>query len=242
MRIAFFSDIHGNLAALDTAFRAARQHGASRVVVAGDLVGDGPCPAEVVRRLMQTRVACIRGNVDRRVLDLAARPGRLRKVLKGKKSPARRNEAWTASQLAPDELEWLAALPAELELDVEGRRVRVVHGSPVADTDYIYPSITPEALHAKLDDDRPDVLVCGHSHVPFTARVAEVRVVNCGSVGRPADGDPRGSFALVDFSDPTRVASAIVRFAYPVRQTTAALVARDVPGTDADEYERGIKR
>jgi predicted phosphodiesterase len=118
-----------------------------------------------------------------------------------------------------------------------------VHGSPRSDTDYIYPSLTAEALRQKLEGvgTQPALLACGHSHVPFAARVGGVSVVNCGSVGRPADGDPRGSFALADISDGNLPKINIVRFAYPMRELEQALLSRRVPGISMSEYEMGIK-
>jgi predicted phosphodiesterase len=95
-----------------------------------------------------------------------------------------------------------------------GKRLLLVHGSPLGDTDYVYPSLTARALAAKLGAARPDVLACGHSHIPFTRRIAGVRVVNAGSVGRPVDGDPRGSYALVELDRGALARARIVRFPY----------------------------
>ena len=42
------------------------------------------------------------------------------------------------------------------------------------------------------------MVLFGHTHKPWT-RVLDGRLlVNTGSVGRPKDGDPRGSYALVE--------------------------------------------
>ena len=234
VRIALFSDVHANALALRSALADAERRGADRIFVAGDLVGDGPHPAEVVGLLGEREIPCIRGNVDRQVLQAAREEGEA-------ESDKDRNRAWTARQLQPDVLEWLDELPPEREVKIAGNAVRIVHGSPLSDTDYIYPSITPRGLRGKLEGDAPDLLVCGHSHVPFTKKVAGVRVVNCGSVGRPADGDPRGSYALVDLEDGNVQRSTIIRFEYPVDEVVRAMREREVPGVDPDEYRRGVK-
>lgn len=242
MRIALFSDIHANLPALRTALDEAERLGAERVVVAGDLVGDGPHPAEVVRCLREREIPAIRGNVDRAVLELGHKRKRLERRL-GSKNPQKRNRAWTALQLGDPEREWLGALPTELLLYPGSTPTHVVHGSPLGDTDYVYPSLTPFALESKLQPLGmcPAVLVCGHSHVPFARVVGGTLVVNCGSVGRPADGDPRGSFGVVDFAEPGRLRFGIARFAYPVEELVADLETRQVPGAPPDEYRRGVK-
>ncbi|OGB94583.1 MAG: hypothetical protein A2Z31_09890 [candidate division NC10 bacterium RBG_16_65_8] len=143
--------------------------------------------------------------------------------------------------LGDAERTWLAALPKELRFAAEGIDIQVVHGSPLSDMDYIFPSITAQALAAKLGPDRQQLLVCGHSHIPFTRQIAGVRVVNCGSVGRPVDGDARGALALCEFPGDARVICRIVRFAFPVEPLVADLVSRGARGASPQEYRTGTK-
>jgi putative phosphoesterase len=220
MRIAVVSDIHANLPAFEAALEDIRHRHADKVIVAGDVVGDGRQPAEVVALLRRHAFPAIRGNVDRKVVEAAALSGKALAERAGKKRHA--ELAWTAHQLGRAGLDWLAGLPESLTLRVGGSRLLVVHGSPLSDTDYVYPSLTPRALAAKLGADRPDVLACGHSHIPFARRISGVTVVNAGSVGRPVDGDPRGSYALVDLAAGRTPRARIVRFAFPATEAAAA--------------------
>jgi putative phosphoesterase len=238
MRVALLSDIHANFPALCRALEWAQRNRADRVICAGDIVGHGPHPTEVVRLLAEQGVETIRGNVDRKVLALLESPKKLKKHLEKK---AHGPAAWAALALGEAERAWLAALPAELRFDAGGADVWVVHGSPLSDTDFVYPSITPRALAAKLGEVRPRVLVCGHSHVPFTREIAGVRVVNCGSAGRPVDGDPRGALALCDFPGGGRVRCRIARFAYPVEPVIADIEARGAKGILPQDYRTGTK-
>jgi predicted phosphodiesterase len=239
VRVAFLADVHANFPALCAALATAERLGAATVVLAGDLVGSGPHPVEVVRLLLRRGVRAVRGNVERKVLAIAAGDRKLKRLLD---KPNVGHLAWTALQLAEAEREWLAALPERLDLDFGGVAVRVVHGSARSDLEYVFPSVTARALPALAGEPRPQVLVCGHSHIPFTRAVAGVRVVNCGSVGRPVDGDARGSFALLDLAAPAAPRARIVRFPYPVAETVRDLTARGVPGAVPEELERGVKR
>ncbi len=239
MKVAFVADVHANFPALVVALDVAARLGAGTVVAAGDLVGSGPHPVEVVRLLMQRGVRAIRGNVERKVLALIAGGKKLAGRLDRKRTG---HLAWTALRLGEGERTWLAALPDCLDLSFAGVAVRVVHGSARSDEDYVFPSVTARALAGFVGEPRPAVLVCGHSHIPFTRRVGGVRVVNCGSVGRPVDGDPRGALAILDFAAAPRVRATIVRFAYPVADIARDLVARGVPGAVPAEIELGIKR
>ena len=239
MRVAFLADVHANFPALCAALAAAERLGAAATVVAGDLVGSGPHPVEVVRLLLQRGVRAVRGNVERKLLALGDSRRKLRALLDRRKAG---QLAWTAMQLGPAEREWLAALPERLDLALGGVAVRVVHGSFRSDLDTVFPSVTARALPALAGEPRPRVLVCGHTHVPFTRALAGVRVVNCGSVGRPVDGDARGALALVDLAAPAAPHARLVRFAYPVEETMRDLAARGVPGAVPDELARGVRR
>lgn len=238
MKVLFLSDVHANFPALWRALEAARRRGAERVVCAGDLVGFGPHPVEVLRLLKERGVLCIRGNVERKVLGLLAEsPRKLRKLLpKRNLGPL----VWTALQLGEEERRFLEGLPERLELDLQGHRVLVVHGSPRKDTDYLFPSLTAAALEARLGGARPDVLVCGHSHLPFTRRVGGVLVVNCGSAGKPVDGDPRGAFAVAEFQR-GRARAQIVRFAYPVERVVRDLRERRAGARGVEAFAEGRK-
>ena len=245
-RVVFLSDIHGNALALRAAIEESDRLGAGRILAAGDYVGEGPHPCQVVRMLRNEGIPSIRGNVDRKILRLA---GKKRKKLLKRLEKVRRaslNRIWTALTLhteGKDEMEWLHALPAERRLEVGKTRVLVVHGSPLADNDRIFSSLTADALARKLEPTRgprPDLLICGHTHAPFVATVDGVLVANCGSAGRPADGDPRGSLVLAELGEsPPR--AEIVRFAYPVDALAADLAGMEVPGLDAGQYREGIK-
>jgi len=239
MKVAFLSDIHANFPALCAALAAAERAHAETIVVAGDMVGGGPHPVEVVRLLAQRRVLAIAGNLERKLLGLPQSRKKLARLEEKRKTG---HLVWTARQLQAAERAWLASLPATLDIRFGDVDVLVVHGSPASDSDSIYPSVTRAALATFCGQRRPQVLVCGHSHIPFSRVVGGIRVVNCGSVGRPVDGDPRGSLALVDFTRPERLRCSIVRFSFPLDDLAHDLEARGVPGARPDEHLRGLKR
>lgn len=225
MRVACLSDIHANAPALEACLDHARDRGAERFLVAGDLVGKGPFPGDVLDRLAQLDAATVRGNVDRRVLtvdpDLEAGMPR-----------------WTAAQLSDEQIGYLETLPAEMELELAGQRLLLVHGSPVHDTDFIFPSITPQGLASKLGGREPDVLICGHSHLPFERAIGEVHVVNAGTVGLPYDGDPRPSYGMLDL-EPSSVDATVHRFEYDVEAVVERIEAEGTPGAPVRLYRTG---
>src|SRR5262245_35898419 len=102
-RIALLSDIHANLPALRACLKNASELGANRILVCGDVIGDGPFPAETIDLLRSNPATqVLRGNVDRKILRQSRRkPRRLKKLLL-ERSAARRNRIWTTLELAPE--------------------------------------------------------------------------------------------------------------------------------------------
>ena len=79
------------------------------------------------------------------------------------------------------------------------------------------------------------MLVFGHTHKPWVHDFGGVRFVNCGSVGKPKDGDPRGAFAML-----TATAAGVERARSSASRTTRRRSAREVaaaglPGEFADK-------
>jgi putative phosphoesterase len=98
-------------------------------------------------------------------------------------------------------------LPFDLRFELGGKRVRLVHGSPRKVNEYLFedkPARTFERIAALAECD---VLVFGHTHKPWIQDYGSVRFVNCGSVGKPKDGDPRAAFAVLEASADQVVAS-----------------------------------
>lgn len=223
--LACVSDVHANLPALEACLDHARDQDVDGFLFAGDIVGKGPQPGSVVDKLPDLDGPAIRGNVDRVVLE--AEP-----------EPDGGGPGWTAAQLGPDRRERLEALPGTWRGEVAGRDVLMVHGSPVGDTDFVFPSLTGRALEVKLDGADPDVLVCGHTHLPFHRTIAGVQVVNCGSAGLPYDGDPRPSYVTLTLGS-EGVKARVHRFEYDVERVVEAVEGVDAPLAPAATYRTG---
>jgi putative phosphoesterase len=120
-------------------------------------------------------------------------------------------------------------LPFDLRFQLGGKRVRLVHGSPRKVNEYLFeekPARTFERIAALAGCD---VLLFGHTHKPWIHEYGGVLFVNCGSVGKPKDGDPQAGFAVLE-ADGTTVTASINRVAYD-----ALAVARQMRATGLPE-------
>ncbi|MBN1663629.1 MAG: metallophosphoesterase family protein [Deltaproteobacteria bacterium] len=240
MLIAFISDVHGNLPALEAAVADAEKRGVDRIVCPGDLTGYGPFPEEVCRFMIGRNIPALMGNYDKKVCDVIKKGKSAIKVAKRKK---REILLWTVGHISAETKSYLASLPRQIELKLaDKQKLLCVHGSPNSADDAIYPSMTAYGLSVKLGDARPAVLVCGHTHIPFAKHINGILVVNCGSAGHPIDGDPRPSYAIVQFEAGKEPHGNIIRFDYDRDRTLSALKKTSLPKELRKDFMEGNKR
>ena len=188
-KIALISDIHGNLDALVAAVRDAKRSGLQIFLNAGDAVGFGIYPSEVVQALRSPMFLSVLGNVDLEVLETL----RLSK-------PNKNAEALTIKELSPSDVAYLQSLPKELRFEIGGSRLLVTHGSPDSVEEHIYPHSPEERLREIAARASADIIVTGHTHLQMNRNVDGVNFVNPGSVGRPVNGEPKAEYAVLSFN------------------------------------------
>jgi len=192
MRVAALYDIHGNLPALDAVLDDVRQAEVDQIVVGGD-VFPGPIPRETVARLLDLDVPArfILGNGDREVLS------RMRGAENGAlPEPVREVIRWVAESLRPEDERLIGGWPSTIHIDVDGLgRVLFCHATPRNDTEVFTRRTSEELLSPIFGSLDAQLVVCGHTHMPFDRRIGEVRVVNAGSVGMSFAGP--GAFWLL---------------------------------------------
>jgi len=115
-----------------------------------------------------------------------------------------------------------------------GRRVRLVHGSPRKVNEYMFEDKPARIFERIAGGADCDVLAFGHTHQPWIHEYGGVLFVNCGSVGKPKDGDPRAAFALFELEE-GRVVADIKRVDYDAEAVGRELAAAGLPGEYADK-------
>ncbi len=188
MKLGIIADIHGDMVALELAWAHLTVLGADRIVCAGDLVGYGPHPDQVVAFVQQHQIACVRGNHDRWAVDRRAGISGTPSTFGG----------GAISEAATD---YLATLPADLILDDGAGQVGViVHGSPGDDMDFVTRKTHPtHLLDHWLSRMNASLLITGHTHKPMWVEVAHGLIINPGSVISAPVVSTSRTFALLDW-------------------------------------------
>jgi putative phosphoesterase len=125
-------------------------------------------------------------------------------------------------------------LPFDLRFQLGGKRVRLVHGSPRKVNEYLFEDKPPQTFERIAKLAEADVLVFGHTHRPWFEQRSGVLFVNCGSVGKPKDGDPRGAFAVLTASDGS-VEVGIERVTYDAQAVAREMRQVGLPNELADD-------
>ena len=227
MAVAVITDIHANLPALEAALARIEALGVAEIYCGGDLVGYGPHPNEVCALIAERAIPTIHGNYDYAIARDLEDCG-CAYVTPHDRAIGQRSVDWTLAHTGDDAKAFMRALPFDLRFRVGETRVHLVHGSPRKLNEYLFED-KPASLYERLARaESDDVLVFGHTHKPWTRSHGGVLFVNCGSVGKPKDGDPRGAFAVLD-ARAGSLSVTIERVAYDAEAVAAEVRAAGLP-------------
>lgn len=201
MRVAFVSDIHGNLPALQAVLADIDQRGAIDVLVGGgDFAFGGAYPQRCIDTVRSRDMQCVRGNTDEWVVE-SATAGRV--MAKGYDPKDAHSPAllaiddWVAKALDTASVRFLIDLPiAWRATGSSGQRLVFVHATPWSTHPIVMPDASDDLLTRMLDEAEADVLVYGHIHHAYARQVNGRTVACAGSVGIPLDGDPRPAYLI----------------------------------------------
>lgn len=184
--IAFLSDVHGNLNALEAVLSELSRQDVKRIYVAGDLLLGGEEPLAVWHRLQALGAVCVRGLSD---MALASVDPSTLVPLDDEQRRQARVFAETRAAIGDLVAERLKRLPEHRRIPlIDGREVLMVHGSPADNGREISHDLTDDEILPLLADDPADIIVCGATHVPFQRTLGEYHIVNVGSVGAAPEG------------------------------------------------------
>jgi putative phosphoesterase len=235
MKIALIGDVHANLYALETVLEHARDSDVDAIWNIGDFVGYGPFPDEVVKRIKSDEIVSIIGNYDQKVLLFPKKKKKWRKKKHPYKYFAFR---WVYENLSDESCRYLASLPEQWRVEVDGVRFLLTHASPVSNEEPLAPDTPIERLQVLAPIAMADVVIFGHSHQEFVRDVDDVWFVNTGTVGRPDDGDPRACYAIMDIRDGA-IEVVHYRLEYDLAATIAAIRDLNLPEAFAQMLIQG---
>jgi putative phosphoesterase len=225
--IAIISDIHSNLEALEIVLKMTG--GCDTILNAGDIVGYNPNPNEAIGLLKNCGAISVLGNHD-----YAVSTG----DTSGLNFYAERAVEWTLNVISNKNLEYLKKLKTNFEKNIDGKKISVFHGSPKSPLkEYVFPWHPDNLLKDFLKQTNADILILGHTHIPFIKKLGKKLVINPGSVGQPRDMNNKASYAFLDVK---KMKAEIKRVKYDFRRTQEKMKKAGLPEFLIKRLEQGI--
>ncbi|AEV30867.1 phosphoesterase, MJ0936 family [Sphaerochaeta pleomorpha str. Grapes] len=221
MKIAFISDIHGNLQAFEAVVKDFTKEHVEAVIFLGDLIFYGLYPRQCYDLLVSLHpICCIKGNTDANLEELETFVP---------VSPQERilyeNIQFCNEQLSPEAKVTIASWPIAKRITLENEEILVCHGSPYHFKDQLsLQSRQLEELAARIEKEPVNHIYCGHTHIPQIFSLKEKRIVNAGAVGYSFDRDNRASYCLTTI-EKGQWENMIKRVEYPVDEYAKEVLA-----------------
>lgn len=166
MKIAVFSDVHGNLNALQGVLKQIKEKNADRIVFLGDIFQRGNEEKECLKLLMDSEVTCLKGNCELYVehgVDVDPDVEYLREYY----DAARK-------KLTDEQLQFISEMPLFYEMECHGRKLFFAHFL-FSDVNRPYPFLQLADLKNGIFDKvceteavtKYDLVLIGHSHKNF---------------------------------------------------------------------------
>lgn len=212
MKIAFFSDIHANLPALEAVLADIDQQQPDFIYCLGDLVGYNIWPNEVTQEIRRRGIPTLAGNYDEGIGLHSDDCGCAYKSDEEKANGAK-SIAYTNEIVNNDVRAYLRMLPRDMSLKFQNNQedvnILMVHGSPRKINEYLFEDRPEKSLMRIVSDAEADIMLFGHTHKPYhriltydkEGKTAYRHAINLGSVGKPKDGDPRACYVMLSLAN-----------------------------------------
>ena len=182
MRLAIFSDIHGNDFAFEIVEADIEKQNIDQLVCLGDAIQGGPQPKQTVDRLRRLNCPVVMGNADAWMLsgietaDEGIPPERRKKMEEIRQ--------WSLSQLSDDDCAFISSFQPTITIPLDGNlKLLCFHGSPTSFDDVIQPDAPMEIFQKYLGAHTDKILTGGHTHAQQIRRTGDLFFFNPGSIG-----------------------------------------------------------
>ncbi|HUH84786.1 MAG TPA: radical SAM protein, partial [Stellaceae bacterium] len=191
---------YSNLEATQAVLDEARRRGIPprRILCTGDVVAYGADARATLDLVRSAGIAVVMGNSEESLGESAGDCGC--GYAEGSACGALAVE-WYAHadrSLGPEERAWMAGLPRRIDIELGGKRLAAIHGSPRQINRFVFASTPAAVKREELDAAHCDGVIAGHCGIPFTQVIDGRLWHNSGAIGMPAnDGTPRVWFSVL---------------------------------------------
>ncbi len=237
MKMAILGDIHGNIEALKAAYNAAISKKVDKIYHLGDLGGYAPFINEVVDFLIEHKIEGVQGNYDEAVANDKEHCGcRYEDPLQAEMATL--SFEWTKRHTTQRSKDYMRRLPFEIAFSVHNKRVKIFHATPIKNNLYWYYDRDEDFFLKMARKADADIMIYGHTHIPYRKDIDNKVFINAGSVGRPKDRDPRTCLCIVDITS-DNVETEFLRIPYDIEKIASAIIKSGMPSYFAEKLRQG---
>lgn len=231
-RIAVISDIHSNIYALEVILQdIQKRRNIDEIICLGDIVGYYPFPNECIELIREECSISMLGNHDAGVIgdepSFYFNPTAYTMI------------QWTQDNIHAENKKWLTTLPRRKTIERDDCSIYLVHGSPFKTFDYMDTYSDKKwktMLEEAFEITKTNVLMVGHTHVPFKAKIKKHNFLNPGSVGQPRNGKPGAYYSIVNTNP---YSAAMIHLKYDYKPVQEKMNDLDLPKSLSDRLNHG---
>jgi len=196
--LLIFGGCYSNLEATEALKSWAEQHDFSpeQIICTGDIVAYAANPIETVDLVRSWGVHCIQGNVEESLAEnidhcgCGFDAGSTCDVLSKGWFP------YADKRVGVQQRQWFASMPQQITFSFANKQCRVVHGAVSEISRFMFASQDDQDFLEEIDEF--DMVIAGHSGLPFTKKIADKIWHNSGALGMPAnDGTQQVWFSVL---------------------------------------------
>ncbi len=232
MKIAVFSDIHGNLQALETIVQDIKKNNFDEVICLGDIIAMGPNPKECIDLIIENNYKMVLGNHELYYLkgtqiDDEMGEGEIQ------------HQNWIKGQLKDDYIDCLNKCSMKIEITKNNIKLLFQHFLIDYDSKDEYPfedlSVVKDGrINKKFDKINTDYMFIGHEHKSFEIEIYNKKLVDIGSSGCRKNDETFYTIITIEndvvniekkylIYDRDKFVSAIKNIEYPERKTISKI-------------------
>lgn len=193
MKIAIFSDLHGNEAAFQAILADIEKQKVDLTVCAGDAVNPFPGSKEIWLEIQRRNIPMVVGNHEQYVLSMVdpADPWGVQGKINFQ------SLALLTQSLSVDIITAMKQLPMTVSIPGPGGDdVLVCHASP-SHTRRSFSQIMDDEMMADLSRYPHRAIAAGHIHQVWSKQWRDKLLFLCGGAGQPLEGDTRAPYAIL---------------------------------------------
>jgi len=184
MKIAVLGDIHVNIEALNIVYDAAISQNVDKIYHLGDLGGYAPFVNEVVNFLIGHDIEGVQGNYDDAVANDREHCGcKYEDPIQSE--AANLSFEWTKKKATERTKDYMKRLPFQISFSAHGRLVKIFHAGPSKNNLYWYEDRPDKFFFEMAQMAGADIMIYGHTHIPYRKDIDNKVFINAGSVGKP---------------------------------------------------------